>query len=308
MSASTSSPQWMLRKERGNLFWLRVMSTLSVWIGRRPSRLVLYGIALYFVVAASAARKASRDYLARCLGRRASWVDVYRHVLSFASTVHDRVYLLNDRHDLFDLRTEDEAVASMLERVEQQGAFLLGAHVGSFEVLRSLASAEKRLKVSVAMYPENARRINQTLAAINPKAVQDIISLGQLDSMLRVNQALKDRGVVGILADRAVRADQSLTLPFLGAPAQFATGPFRLAALMKRPVYFMAGIYRGGNRYDVHFELIHDPARDAAPSREAVIEEMLTRYVDALERQCRSAPYNWFNFYDFWGPESRAHS
>ncbi|MGZ5269492.1 MAG: LpxL/LpxP family acyltransferase [Ramlibacter sp.] len=306
MSASTSSPQWMLRKERGNLFWLRVMSTLSVWIGRRPSRVVLYGIALYFVVAASAARKASRNYLDRCLGRRASWLDVYRHVLSFASTIHDRVYLLNDRRDLFDLRTDEEELASMLKRVEQQGAFLLGAHVGSFEVLRSLASAEPWLKLSVAMYPENARRINQTLAAINPKAVQDIIALGHVDSMLRVNQALRDRAVVGILADRAVRADQPLTLPFLGAPAQFATGPFRLAALMKRPVYFMVGLYRGGNRYDVHFELIHDPARDAALAKDAAVREMLTRYVDALERHCRSAPYNWFNFYDFWESDGRA--
>lgn len=296
----------MQRKERGTLFWLRVMSTLSVWIGRRPSRIVLHGIALYFVVAASAARKASRDYLERCLGRRATWLDLYRHVLSFASTIHDRVYLLNGRHDLFDFRTEEEGLASVLKCIERQGAFLLGAHVGSFEVLRSLASADPRLKVSVAMYPENARRINQTLAAINPRAVQDIIPLGHVDSMLRVNQALKDGALVGILADRAVRADQTLTLPFLGAPAQFATGPFRLAALMKRPVYFMVGLYRGGNRYDVHFELIHDPVRDGALAKDAAVREMLTRYAEALERHCRSAPYNWFNFFDFWGSDGRA--
>ena len=296
----------MQRKERGNLFWLRVMSTLSMGLGRRLSRVLLHAIALYFVVAASAARKASRSYLDRSLGRRASWLDTYRHVLAFASTVHDRIYLLNGRHDLFDFRTEQEGLASVLKCIEQQGAFLLGAHLGSFEVLRSLASADPRLNVSVAMYPENARRINQTLAAINPKAVQDIIPLGHVDSMLKVNQALKDGALVGILADRAVRDDQSLTLPFLGAPAQFPTGPFRLAALMKRPVYFMVGLYRGGNRYDVHFEVLHDPARDAALPRDAVVHEMLTRYVDALERYCRSAPYNWFNFFDFWGSEGRA--
>jgi predicted LPLAT superfamily acyltransferase len=296
----------MLRKERGNMFWLRVMSVLSVRIGRRVTRVLLHGIALYFVVAASAARRASRDYLQRCLGRRASWVDVYRHVHSFASTIHDRVYLLNDRHDLFDLRTNQEELDAILRCVERQGAILLGAHVGSFEVLRSLASADSRLKVSVAMYPENARRINRALAAINPKAVQDIIALGQMESMLRVNQALKERALVGILADRGVRPDQSLTLPFFGAPAQFATGPFRLAALMKRPVYFMVGLYRGGNRYDVHFESIHDPQADAAMTRDEAVHGMLTRYVAVLERQCRNAPYNWFNFFDFWGADVRA--
>jgi predicted LPLAT superfamily acyltransferase len=293
----------MLRKERGNAFWLRVMSALSVGIGRRVSRLVLHGIALYFVVAASAARKASRTYLDRCLGRRASWVDVYRHVFAFASTIHDRVYLLNDRHDLFDFRTDAGELAAVLQCVERQGALLLGAHVGSFEVLRALACAEPRLKVSIAMYPENARRINQALAAINPKAVQDIIALGQMESMLRVNQALKERTLVGILADRAVRPDEYLTLPFLGAPAPFATGPFRLAALMKRPVFFMVGLYRGGNRYDIHFELIHDPLTQAAVPRDALVRDMLTRYVQALERHCREAPYNWFNFFDFWGAD-----
>jgi predicted LPLAT superfamily acyltransferase len=303
VTTSTSSPQWMLRQERGNLFLLRVMSRLSVWVGRRASRVLLHPIALYFLVAAPGARKASRSYLDRCLARRASWVDIYRHVLSFAATIHDRVYLLNERYELFDLHTQAQELSSVLACAEARGAFLLGAHVGSFEVLRSLASAEPRLQVSAAMYPEDARRINQALAAINPKAVQHIIPLGQLDSMLKVHQALKAQGLIGILADRAVRNDESVTLPFLGAPAQFATGPFRLAALMKRPVYFMVGLYRGASRYDVHFELLHDPVVDAALPREDAVRQMLKRYVDALERHCRSAPYNWFNFFDFWGAD-----
>jgi predicted LPLAT superfamily acyltransferase len=27
---------------------------------------------------------------------------------------------------------------------------------------------------------------------------------------------------------------------------------------------------------------------------------LLLRYVERLEHYCRLAPYNWFNFYDFW--------
>jgi len=305
VTRSMASPEWMLRKERGTMFWLRVMSLLSVGVGRRVSRVLLHAIALYFVVAAGAARRASRAYLARGLGRRATWMDVYRHVHAFASTIHDRVYLLNDRHDLFELRTDPQELQAVLECIERQGAILLGAHLGSFQVLRSLACSEPRLKVSMAMYPENARRINQALAAINPGAVQEIIALGQIDSMLRVNQALKQGGLVGILADRAVGPDECVCVPFLGAPAPFPTGPFRLAALMKRPVFFMVGLYRGGNRYDIHFEVLHDPQRDAGLSRDALVAELSTRYVAALERHCRAAPYNWFNFFDFWGAEHR---
>ena len=34
--------------------------------------------------------------------------------------------------------------------------------------------------------------------------------------------------------------------------------------------------------------------------RSAAIEQLLRRYAERLEHYCRLAPYNWFNFYDFW--------
>ena len=54
MSTSSEKPERMQRKERGSMFWLRVMTRISIWVGRGPSRIVVYGIALYFVLAASA--------------------------------------------------------------------------------------------------------------------------------------------------------------------------------------------------------------------------------------------------------------
>ena len=303
MSVASPTPEWMRRAERGNMFWLRVMSLLSLKLGRRLSRVVLYGIALYFVLCASAARQASRDYLERCLGRAPSWLDLYRHVLGFASTIHDRVYLLNDRYELFDIQCCGHEAIDSLNREAGRGCFLFGAHLGSFEVLRAMARhAGTPLKLSIAMYPENARRINETLAAINPQAQADIIALGRVDSILAVHQRLKEGAMVGILADRAVGPDQCLSLPFLGASANFPTGPFRLAAMLRQPVYFMTGLYRGGNRYEVHFELLADFSQmQQEGDREAQLREALQRYVAMLERHCRAAPYNWFNFYDFWG-------
>jgi len=31
------------------------------------------------------------------------------------------------------------------------------------------------------------------------------------------------------------------------------------------------------------------------------LQRMVQQYANALQRFCRKAPDNWFNFYDFWG-------
>jgi predicted LPLAT superfamily acyltransferase len=70
--------------------------------------------------------------------------------------------------------------------------------------------------------------------------------------------------------------------------------------MLKRPVLFMTGLYRGGNRYELHFEQLFDAQAVPRHARERFIEQALLRYAERLERYCREAPYNWFNFYDFW--------
>ncbi len=298
-SRTSRTPEWLQRKERGNIFWLRVMRRLSLLLGRRLSRCVVYGIALYFLLAAQSARKASRAYLTRALPRPPGWFDLYRHILTFSTTIHDRIYLLNNRYDMFDIRIFDTEQLHA-KHATGKGCFLFGAHLGSFEMLRSMARDNPSLRVCVAMNPENARQLNDTLAAINPGVMLDVIALGQIDAMLAIHQRLQDGAMVGILADRASGPDKYLELPFLGSPAHFPTGPFRTAIMLRQPVYFMAGLYRGDNRYDIHFELLADFSGPPAASRQEEVRELLTKYVAALERQCRAAPFNWFNFYDFW--------
>lgn len=298
-SGTSKTPEWLQRKERGNVFWLGMMRRLSLLLGRRLSRSVVYGIALYFVLAVPAARKASRAYLERALQRPAGWLDLYRHILTFSSTIHDRIYLLNNRYDLFDIRIFGAGPLLALHAAEN-GCFLFGAHLGSFEMLRSIARDNTSLKVCVAMNPENARQLNDSLAAINPGVMLDVITLGQPDAMLAIHRRLQEGAMVGILADRASGPDKYLELPFLGSTAPFPTGPFRAAAILRHPVYFMTSLYRGGNRYDIQFELLTDYASPTAASREGEVRELLEKYVAALERHCRAAPFNWFNFYDFW--------
>jgi predicted LPLAT superfamily acyltransferase len=302
-AALAGSAEWKQRPERSNMFWLRVMTWISLRLGRAASRVVLYGIAVYFLAFAPAARRMSRNYLQRVFKLSSpaavSWRQLFQHFLSFASVIHDRVYLVNDHFELFDIRIHNKDLIDAIV-ADGKGVFLLGAHLGSFEVLRAIGRKQPGLRVAMVMYEENARKINAALGAINPNALQDIIALGHVDSMIQVHDLLAQGTVVGMLGDRSLGNDATRTVDFLGAPAELPLGPFRMAAIMKRPVLFMTGLYRGGNRYDIHFETLADFSTVAPRGRTLAVQAAMRRYASLMEQHCYSAPYNWFNFFDFW--------
>ncbi len=304
MSPQRALSEWRRRPERGSQTLLRIMAWLSLRLGRASGRPVVHGIAAYFFLFAPQARRDMRHYLRRALGREPSAADRYRLILSFATVIHDRIFMLTGRHALFEVSVEGEA--PMRELVAQGGgALLFGAHMGSFEVLRTVGSSRSGLEVAMAMYEENARKVNAVLAGTEMHDPSEIIALGQVDSMLKVRERLDRGALVGVLADRTLGDEATLPVSFLGATARLPLGPMRAAALLRRRVYFMLGLYRGGRRYHLIFEPLADFSNTSRAARTAAIEAAVRRFGLLLEQYCRSDPYNWFNFFDFWSDPRR---
>lgn len=321
--SADAAAAWTRQAERSNALTLRLMRWIAVTLGRPLSRLVLHPITLYFMLFGGPAARASADYLRRVLGRAPRWGERYRHVHHFAATILDRVYLLRGDFDLFEL---DVVGAEQLDAVLQagRGAFLVGAHLGSFEALRALGEQRRGVRVAMLMYEQNARLLTDTLRAIAPDAVQHVIGLGRMEAMLELRDWLDGGGVAGLLADRTLQgpgqsgaAGRSRThwIDFLGSPAAFSDGAFRLAALLRRPVVFMAGLYLGGGRYQLRFVPLADfseAGESAGAARDAAVQAAVVRYAQLLEQHCRETPRNWFNFFDFWagspGPQDATHA
>jgi predicted LPLAT superfamily acyltransferase len=299
---------WLEQPERGSIMGIRIVVGIALLLGRRVARLVLYPVCLYFLLFSIQSRRASRKYLARVLDRAPGFADLFRHYFTFATVALDRFFLLKNREELFQTRIHGEDVLQQT-LARGQGCLLLGAHVGSFEILHALGTANQ-IDVGLVMYEDNARMINTVARAINPALADRIISLGRFDSLLQVQERLQRSAWVGMLGDRTLSDEGQVPVPFLGEAAFFPTAPFRIALLLKRPVVLMLGLYRGGNRYELYFERLFDPAEVDRSSRAAAIEEALRLYVQRLEHYCRQAPYNWFNFYDFWnhGPHAASPS
>ena len=296
---------WAQRGERGSLLALRFMAWLAVSLGRPLARAVLHPITLYFLLFGATARRHSARYLQRALGRKLSWRDQYRHFHCFASTVLDRVYFVREQTSGLDIKLYgDEGCQDSLAR--REGVFLIGAHLGSFESLGTVGKQVPGMQVTMVMYPDNARQIQSVLQAMAPNFKLDIIAIGKPGSTLAIREALQRGRLVGLLGDRFLHADSTraagISIPFLGQPALFSDGPWRLAMLLRRRVVFMVGLFLGGRSYDLRFETMadfRDPPQDPA-ARDALIQAALHNYVARLESLCREAPYNWFNFYDYW--------
>jgi predicted LPLAT superfamily acyltransferase len=299
MSERSHTQEWTTRGERGSLPLLKFGVWIALRLGRPLARVFLYPICLYFLVTTPKSGRDSRRYLARALGRRPAIADVFRHFLTFASCVLDRVFLLNDQADQFDIRIHGEEI---IREVQQRGGgcLLFGAHFGSFEVARTIGRHQRGLQIALVMYEENARKIRAALAAINPGHETEVIGLGRADSLIAVAERLNRGHIVGLLADRNFESRDLARYSFLGAPAAFPQGPFRAAMLLKKPVVMMVGIYRGANRYDIFFESLIDPLESRPRDEATWLDGAMLRYVARLEHYCREAPFNWFNFFDFW--------
>ena len=302
--ASTPAADRAELRERGSLLAMRLMAWIAVTLGRPVARWLLHPIALYFLCFAGAPRRHSARYLRRVFGRAPRWRERYRHFHTFASTVLDRIYFVRGQLDAFDLQMQgDEGVQQML--AANRGCFLIGAHLGSFESLHAAGKTFPDMRVTMVMYPDNARKIHSVLQAVAPDFKLAVIAIGNPGSTLAIRDALDAGHLVGLLGDRhhaeAARS-AGVTIPFLGQPALFTDGPLRLAMLLRRRVIFMVGLFLGGRRYDIRFETMvdfsHPPADPAA--REQLVQQALRDYVTRLERLCHEAPYNWFNFHDFW--------
>jgi predicted LPLAT superfamily acyltransferase len=293
------SRAWTEQTERGSATALMIIRWLALHLGRGLTRLLLYPITAYYLLRATASHAHSRNYLRRVLGREPGWLDMARHIYCFAATILDRVFLLAGRDGLFDVHVHNENI--LLGQVRSgKGCLLLGSHLGSFEVLRALGLQWHDLPLKILMYPEHNQTITRLLMSLNPAVADTVIPLGRHDTLLQVHEAVTHGQLVGMLGDRVAESAKTTTCDFLGGQAEFPLGPMLMAAALKVPVILFFGLYSGGNRYDIHFEVLTDGIDVPRGEREAEVQRLTQEYASRLEHYARLAPYNWFNFYDYW--------
>ncbi|MBD3869701.1 MAG: hypothetical protein IFK94_16400 [Acidobacteria bacterium] len=209
-----------------------------------------------------------------------------------------------------EFEIKEEGLHHLLElRDRKQGAILLGAHLGSFAVLRAM-SQEKDLPVNVVMYRGNAPRFNKVLKEIAPISESRIIEYdpSEATSILAVRQCIERGEFVSFLADRTPPVDTGkhggIMTPFLGKEAAFPQGPWVIASLLGCPVLWTCGLRTGKGRYRVMAGPLADHVLLPRGGREESLKKYVSGYTTVLEELCLERPFQWFNMYDFWYEET----
>ena len=293
------SGRWQEVGEKGGATGLAILVFVATGLGRRMARWLLVPIAWWFVLLHADVRRASAGYLRRVLPGPVGIREIHRHVRTFARVALDRLFLARGDLRPFRITSEGEEHFERI-RVAGRGAILLLSHLGSYDAMRAW-SAVRGTRVSAIGDFRNARMITETLRRINPEVDQDLIQIEEgAPFVLAVEDRVSRGGIVATMGDRVGSDGKQVGADFLGGRASFPAGPYLLAAVLHCPVYLAFGIYREPDRYELCIEPFADRIELPRGDREGALALHVQAYARRLEELCRAAPYNWFNFYDFW--------
>lgn len=297
----SSEGHWQERPEGGGRFALWLIRTVALYGGRGFGRMFLYPITLYFYLRRKPERLASKQYLQRVFARPATPWQVLRHIHCFACTIMDRIFLLAHGEKSFQIETQgldllDEKIAL------GRGLMLFGSHQGSFEALRAVGARRPDISLRVVLDKQKTPAMTDLLEALAPEVGACVIdaSQGGTSIALAMSEACQEGAIVAMLADRGRGNEPLRRVPFLGSQAPFPISPWLLAHALKVPVVLCFGLYLGGNRYRLVFEPMADRVDIPRHQRGPALEKLISHYASRVEHYIRVAPYNWFNFYDFW--------
>ncbi len=317
---SSGSRDWSGIAERGSSFGIRLMLWWYRIFGRWLTLPVVFLVAAYFFLTDVAGRRASLAYLHRVymteVGREAflrppGLRESFRHYCTFAFAIVDRFSVWFDGPDQFDFDTQG---AELIDRyaAEGRGVLILSAHLGNFDALRRLAERTGEV-VNVLMYTDNAKRINRLFNEMSPE-IRDrmiLVDPSSVQSVFAIRERLRRGEHVAILADRNELGNRTRSVPvrLLGGEVRLPRAPVDLAGLLGCPIVLLIALRDGAGRYRVYIESLAESVVHSRRGRDVVATELMSAFAQRIEHYCCREPYQWFNFYDYWGdaePSTRA--
>jgi predicted LPLAT superfamily acyltransferase len=300
---SEGASHWAALGERGALWGLQFVALSYRILGRAACTWVMAPIVAYFFATGTSQRRASRHYLGRVLGRQPGLLDGLRHSMDFAGRALDSFAAWSGAIGPDALSVDDPALMAQMA-ADPRGALLVVSHHGNAELSHALMDSDLRKRLTVLVHTRHAENYNRLLARHRGEAAARMIQVTEIgpETAIMLRDCIERGEWVAMAGDRVpvLSSGRTVRVPFLGSDADFSQGPWLLAGLLGCPVHLLFCRRERPGHWRLALEPFADKVALVRGQREADIAGLAARYARRLERECREAPWQWYNFFDFW--------
>ena len=293
------SAHWANLGERGALWGLAFVAGAYRLLGRRACAWVLAPIVLYFFLTGGEQRRASRLYLGRVLNRQPSLAEGFRHCMDFAGRALDAFAAWSGA-----IPAKVMEVDGLMAAEDPRGALLVVSHHGNAELSHALMDPQLRRRLTVLVHTRHAENYNRLLEAHRGEAAARMLQVTEIgpDTAILLRQRIEAGEWIAMAGDRVpvLSRGRTSTASFLGEAAEFSQGPWLLASLLGCPVYLLFCRRTGEGRWRLSLEPLAERIDLPRGWRQEVLAQWVQRYAARLEQECLEAPFQWYNFFDFW--------
>jgi predicted LPLAT superfamily acyltransferase len=286
-------------KTRGGLTGYRIFIFILNTFGLKPAYFLLRFVSLYFFFFSKNSNKHMRYYFRQVLsyGKCKSRLSIYKNYFMLGQVLIDKVALMAGLKTKFTFEWDgEEHLLNM-----KDGGMLISAHIGSWEIAGNfLSRLDKRF--NIVMLDEEHEKIKDYLEGVMVERNLHVIPIKEdLSHVLAIKNALENKELIAIHADRFIQGSKTIKHTFLGKEALFPEGPFYLAARFQAPVSFVFAVKESRKHY--HFFASSPKKYDVnnpRTVREENLEPIIKDYICAMEKIIEEYPLQWFNYHKFW--------
>lgn len=225
-----------------------------------------------------------------------------RNAHTFGKVVIDKFAIWAGRADQFHIKLENPGLTQQLLR-QEKGVLIAGSHIGNFELLGSSFQHHEKT-INVIIYGGESEQLSQQRNTVFGGNQVNLIPVADdMSHLFTIKNALDNGEVVAILCDRLFGSPKKKTVDFLGHPADFPIGPFRLAAQMEIPVLSVFVMKEKRLHYTCRATLLTVEENTTLNQK---CDSLVEQYVHSIEETLHQYPHQWFNLFDFWNLEKQS--
>jgi predicted LPLAT superfamily acyltransferase len=264
---------------------------LIKYLGLNTAYALLRLVTLYYLFFSRDSNKALIEFFKKAgLRNPGSIRHRYKAFNFFGEALIDKIAVYSGHGSAIKFDFENEKALHTLAE-KNQGAILMGAHLGNWEIASQLMH-RINAKVYVLMLENEHQQIKSLIESVTKDKSFEVIPLREEISMvIKIKQALEQGSFICMHADRFLDQTKSEVKTFLDSPARFPIGPFMLASKLKYPVCFVYAVKTSRKHYQFSCT---EPILSDDPGY------LLNEYIHLLEKQAIAHPYQWYNFYPYW--------